>query len=85
MNASGPDMFDLDPWLLGVPNGVVDLRTGALLDVIQNSSLGTKPAFRTILRPSARDGRNRLRKSSKAIPSASASCNALSATALQAL
>ncbi len=26
------DAWDLDPWLLGVPNGVVDLRTGDLRD-----------------------------------------------------
>lgn len=27
--------WDRDPWLLGVPNGVVDLRTGTLRDGVQ--------------------------------------------------
>lgn len=30
--ADAGDHFDLDPWLLGVPNGVIDLRTGTLRD-----------------------------------------------------
>ncbi|HXH21599.1 MAG TPA: hypothetical protein VNN10_06185 [Dehalococcoidia bacterium] len=30
--ADAGDSWNLDPWLLGVENGVVDLRTGRLLE-----------------------------------------------------
>ena len=45
LNISDPGIFDADPWLLGVTNGVLDLRTGRLLKAEPNQYITNQAGF----------------------------------------
>ena len=45
LNISDPGIFDADPWLLGVANGVLDLRTGRLLKAEPNQYITNQAGF----------------------------------------
>ena len=74
-----PDVWDVDPWLLGVANGVVDLKTGNI-DRGDHRTTSGAPAP-----SSGKDWTSRLRCGSAACPNSSAHTKASRTTSIKCL